>query len=424
MSLYATFFENTRMPMTSHNRTYNVETTGFTKQQTTKAVQKNRLKRKRDDKRRDVMTVTKSDFSHANYFENTRTLMTLRNWTRNVNTTRRKSQESHIALHTQKNRLKRNRQDQVNATVNVFDEDDVQKSMEKTAKSLAESEQKLLTKLKRRRPNNQPFPLGPGKNLFDEQSGMENPTSELFPTSQQSENMKDVDQLLEKDAFLENVTQVVQHIIRPISESDDGGTQTAMSKEAITIQQRRLLKHPLISEVYSADFMQLWLREPNPKTNERGCARGRACAGAVFFMAHIQEGKRAPELREFLHFHDRMNFYQYNQLPQKQNWCLLCILYNVSVAWSHVACAMESSDYAEQHCVFENLFEIPGEIIKELALSNPPDQYFGLPGPVALFLPGMFKPVKYRGSKDLLALEFVSECLVPTTRKPVSSHFR
>ncbi len=360
------------------------------------------------------------------FFESTRAPMTLHNWTHNVNTVRRKSQESSVELHTKKNRLKRKRQEQVRNAENTFDEDDTRESIEAIAKTLVESEQKLLAKLKRRKPNHQPFPLGPetGEDLLDANPGIDLTDTELFPVPQQPERLKDADRLLEKDAFLENVTQAVERAIRPISATSNGGTLTSMSNESIAIQQRRLCTNPRVSEVYSVEFMELWLREADPAREERPCHRGRHCEGAKIFLMHLQEGDRVPELREFLHFHDRMQFYRTGVLPLHPNVCLLCKLMGVSLGWLLVATMLETGDYAGEHCDFENLFEVPGELLKEFALCNPPGHFFGLPAPVMMFLPSALKPVKRPGAEHLLALKVVPSCRVPDVPATIRPDFR
>ncbi len=364
----------------------------------------------------------------AKFFEAGRSPMSLSNWTHNVTNLRQRSSSVQRELHVKKNTLKRKRAWQLQEEDNVFDEDVVQEARADAVKVLSIAEQKNEGKMKRRCITNRFFSLGEerGDSSLAVDPNVTRPASELFP-AEQGEQLSDVDALLAKDQrtdyFLANVTYVVEQAIAPIRANDNGGTLSTMAQGAIAPQMRTTAARPA-GEVHSVEFMQLWLREADTTRGERSCPRGKECEGAKLFSPHIHDETRVRTLQEFLPFEERMHYYQTGNHSSQTLNCLLCNLMGACLSWTLAASMLESHDYSgDPHCDFSNLFNVPGEFLKEFACNNPPGQFFGLLAPVVIFLPEMFQPVRRTGTDHLLALKIVPEALLPATKSPPLQYF-
>ena len=391
----------------------------------------------------DTAVVTAADF-----FEGTRASMTTQNWLQQVNTMERKSAESALTLHSKRTYLKRRHAQRLKD--NVFDEDAVQRATEQTTKYVSAVEQRLEPKIKRRRVNNQSFPLQSAPAPLDAEAGvalgeeLHASFSELFPPQEpatartkakkanggtvllreQQQNLdrmlhakkkkkkKKKDNNINDDPFLMNVTLIVsQHAGR--SRAD--GTLTGMARENIAQQTQAFVSGPPAPgtfEVYTVRFMERWLCAADGTRQERTCQRGQRCKGVQAFAPHVADGDTVPALREFLPFDDRMRFYRTGQLPRTVGACLLCLFEQAIMGWINVAIQQETQDYPLVHCDFENIFDVPGEFLKEFWLTNPPGRFYGLPGPILLITRNFLRPVRRPGSAHLLALKFVDGCLV------------
>lgn len=376
--------------------------------------------------------------SRSAFFQRTRAPMTLQNWETNVNNHLRKSSEGMIALHLRKNGLKHKRAQQM--AKGAFDEDIVREVHTKAQKRVSAAEQLCQTKAKRRRPNDRPFPLGEENEhtlLTAENRTMslaqDFTAPGLTPTPNVEILLDGFDQLITStenaqpsaiDGVLANVAFVVAEETKNIRGAN-GGTLTTMGRENYIQQQEpRESEDSAASEVYSVAFMEHWLREADPKRNERACPQGKKCVGRKTFSPHIRDGIAVPVLREFLVFEERIRFYRTGELPNRPRVCLLCKLKGVHLAWILNATMLESQDYTDKHCAFENLFDVTGEVLSMFALANPPTQYFGLPGRVLLFEPTMVRPVPRPGSDGRLALKFVPACLTPISTGTHVQDFR